>query len=66
MGAGISNRRGANWRPAGVIERPDRWGGYRVRPVRIKFWQGRENRLHDRILYRLETGGAWTIERLAP
>jgi len=45
--------------------RPDNWGGYRVIPERIEFWQGRENRLHDRLLY-TRGGGAWKIERLAP
>lgn len=45
--------------------RPQNWGGYRVVPERIEFWQGRENRLHDRLLYRREQG-AWKIERLAP
>lgn len=45
--------------------RPPRWGGYRVVPERIEFWQGRENRLHDRLLYRRDRG-AWKIERLAP
>jgi pyridoxamine 5'-phosphate oxidase len=45
--------------------RPAHWGGYRVTPERIEFWQGRENRLHDRLLYRRERN-AWTIERLAP
>lgn len=45
--------------------RPAHWGGYRVIPARIEFWQGRENRLHDRLLYTL-TSGAWKIERLAP
>ena len=45
--------------------RPGHWGGYRVIPERIEFWQGREDRLHDRLLYR-RTQGAWTIERLAP
>ena len=45
--------------------RPDNWGGYRVIPERIEFWQGRENRLHDRLLY-THGGGAWKIERLAP
>jgi len=45
--------------------RPDDWGGYRVIPERIEFWQGRENRLHDRLLY-TRGGGAWKIERLAP
>jgi len=45
--------------------RPDNWGGYRVIPARIEFWQGRENRLHDRLLY-TRAQGAWRIERLAP
>jgi pyridoxamine 5'-phosphate oxidase len=44
---------------------PDFWGGYRIVPTRIEFWQGRESRLHDRIHYRLEAG-RWVIERLAP
>jgi pyridoxamine 5'-phosphate oxidase len=45
--------------------RPEHWGGYRVLPERVEFWQGRENRLHDRLLY-LRTGARWKIERLAP
>jgi pyridoxamine 5'-phosphate oxidase len=45
--------------------RPPHWGGYRLTPSVIEFWQGRENRLHDRLLYR-HAQGAWTIERLAP
>ena len=45
--------------------RPAHWGGYRVIPSQIEFWQGRENRLHDRLLYTLNSG-AWKIERLAP
>ncbi|HEY8067779.1 MAG TPA: pyridoxamine 5'-phosphate oxidase [Burkholderiales bacterium] len=45
--------------------RPAHWGGYRVVPSRIEFWQGRENRLHDRLLYS-RSGDAWKIERLAP
>jgi pyridoxamine 5'-phosphate oxidase len=45
--------------------RPPRWGGYRVIPARMEFWQGRENRLHDRLLYS-RTKDAWKIERLAP
>ncbi|MEK6243348.1 MAG: pyridoxamine 5'-phosphate oxidase [Pseudomonadota bacterium] len=45
--------------------RPTHWGGYRVVPGRIEFWQGRENRLHDRLLY-TAVQGAWRIERLAP
>jgi pyridoxamine 5'-phosphate oxidase len=49
--------------------RPAHWGGYRVIPSQIEFWQGRENRLHDRLLYRSRSdasGVRWTIERLAP
>jgi pyridoxamine 5'-phosphate oxidase len=45
---------------------PDFWGGYRVSPERIEFWQGRENRLHDRFLYSLTVDGSWRIERLGP
>lgn len=45
--------------------RPPHWGGYRLAPDSIEFWQGRRSRLHDRIRYRHE-GGAWRIERLAP
>src|SRR5262249_54587169 len=45
---------------------PPHWGGYRVRPIEIEFWQGRENRLHDRLRYRLQRDGSWLIERLAP
>lgn len=44
---------------------PDRWGGYRVQPQTFEFWQGRRDRLHDRLRYRLESG-AWRRERLAP
>jgi len=47
------------------ILRPHFWGGYRVEPHTIEFWQGRENRLHDRISYRRENG-AWRLERLQP
>lgn len=45
--------------------RPAHWGGYRLRPAAVEFWQGRANRLHDRLLYTL-TGEKWTIRRLAP
>lgn len=50
----------------GKIPLPSFWGGYRVVPVAIEFWQGRENRLHDRFLYRNRAEGGWSIERLAP
>jgi pyridoxamine 5'-phosphate oxidase len=45
---------------------PDFWGGYRVSPDRIEFWQGRENRLHDRFLYTRQSDGSWRIDRLSP
>jgi pyridoxamine 5'-phosphate oxidase len=48
------------------IPRPPHWGGYLVRPVTIEFWQGRPNRLHDRLFYTLQENGRWMIERLAP
>ncbi len=48
------------------IERPHNWGGYIVRPVSMEFWQGRPNRLHDRIRYTLQEDFNWRIERLAP
>jgi pyridoxamine 5'-phosphate oxidase len=48
------------------IPRPPRWGGYRVIPESMEFWQGRPNRLHDRLRYRRLKTGAWIVERLAP
>jgi pyridoxamine 5'-phosphate oxidase len=50
----------------GNIPRPPYWGGYIVKPAQIEFWQGRPNRLHDRIQYTLQADGDWKIERLAP
>jgi pyridoxamine 5'-phosphate oxidase len=48
------------------IPRPPHWGGYRVRPEAIEFWQGRPSRLHDRLRYRKLEDGRWVIERLSP
>jgi pyridoxamine 5'-phosphate oxidase len=48
------------------VERPPHWGGFRVIPDRIEFWQGRPSRLHDRLCYLLESNGNWRIERLSP
>jgi pyridoxamine 5'-phosphate oxidase len=50
----------------GEIPKPPHWGGYRVKPVKVEFWQGRPSRMHDRIQYTLQTDGNWGIERLAP
>lgn len=50
----------------GNVPRPDWWGGYRVVPDEVEFWQGRESRLHDRLQYRRQPDGAWIRERLAP
>jgi len=48
------------------IPRPENWGGFRVIPDAIEFWQGRASRLHDRLRYRLLASGGWQIERLSP
>lgn len=48
------------------VPRPPHWGGYRVIPVQIEFWQGRADRLHDRFVYRLREPKDWIIERLSP
>jgi len=58
----------ATYRDAGeAIPRPPHWGGYRVVPDTLEFWQGRPSRMHDRIRYRRDAAaGQWTIERLAP
>jgi pyridoxamine 5'-phosphate oxidase len=52
--------------PKGSPPRPKYWGGYRVRPDEIEFWQGAENRLHDRLRYRRSRNGAWKMDRLSP
>lgn len=48
------------------VPRPENWGGYIAKPYEIEFWQGRPNRLHDRIIYELVDGLDWKISRLAP
>ena len=48
------------------VPRPENWGGYLAKPYEIEFWQGRPNRLHDRIIYELQTDFDWKISRLAP
>jgi len=49
----------------GEVPLPDYWGGYRVIPESIEFWQGRESRLHDRFIYQ-RSGNSWSISRLSP
>jgi pyridoxamine 5'-phosphate oxidase len=51
--------------PGDDVPLPPHWGGYRLRPERIEFWQGRANRLHDRFRF-TRAGDGWTVERLAP
>lgn len=51
---------------ADTLARPEHWGGYRIEPESIEFWQGRPNRLHDRIQYNRQADGSWAIHRLAP
>jgi pyridoxamine 5'-phosphate oxidase len=48
------------------ITRPEHWGGFLVRPMEVEFWQGRANRLHDRIRYQLQDDFTWKIDRLSP
>lgn len=48
------------------VPRPPQWGGFRVRPSRVEFWQGRPGRMHDRLLFTRGDAGAWEVRRLAP
>ncbi len=52
--------------PDDNIPMPNHWGGYRVRPEMLEFWQGRHGRMHDRLRYRLQKSGEWLLERLEP
>lgn len=51
---------------AEAVPRPPHWGGFRLMPLRVEFWQGRSSRLHDRVLYERQADGSWQIGRLAP
>jgi pyridoxamine 5'-phosphate oxidase len=57
----MKNKFGSNEIPV-----PDFWGGYRIVPDRIEFWQGGAHRLHDRFEYRLQSNGSWSTEQLQP
>lgn len=61
-----NNYASAAARYSGGVPRPPYWGGYRLIPETIEFWQGREDRLHDRIRYQRGRNGRWQVERLAP
>lgn len=50
----------------GRVPLPNFWGGYKIKPTSFEFWQGRQSRLHDRLIYQQEGDGDWKIERLAP
>jgi pyridoxamine 5'-phosphate oxidase len=56
----------AKFGDAAHIPRPPHWGGYRLMPDCLEFWQGRSSRLHDRIVYERQAGGQWELKRLAP
>jgi pyridoxamine 5'-phosphate oxidase len=49
-----------------TVPLPPQWGGYRLAPATVEFWQGRRNRLHDRLRYRRAVDGSWSVERLSP
>ena len=55
-----------SWKFGANVPRPTHWGGYRIQPETIEFWQGQDNRLHDRLRYSLQEDGSWLIDRLAP
>ncbi len=56
----------ARFADAPEIPRPERWGGFRIVPRRVEFWQGRTSRLHDRLVFSRQSDAAWVVERLQP
>lgn len=54
------------WHAGGAVPMPEQWGGYRLLPTLLEFWQGRPGRLHDRLCYRRREEGGWLLERLEP
>jgi len=52
--------------PTGIIPRPPQWNGFRIKPLRLEFWQAGTHRLHDRFLYEKQSGGSWSATRLYP
>jgi pyridoxamine 5'-phosphate oxidase len=71
----VRDRRALDDALAGVVHRfgddepvpvPPHWGGWRIRPDEVEFWQGRSNRLHDRLRFELAADRSWTVRRLAP
>ena len=60
------SRAEASYPPGTRVPRPDQWGGWRVEPDTVEFWQGRSDRLHDRLRFRREQGEQWVLERLSP
>jgi pyridoxamine 5'-phosphate oxidase len=62
----LRNEAAARWPGDAEPERPESWGGLRVVPDAVEFWQGRADRLHDRLRYRRAEDGTWVVERLAP
>ena len=56
----------ARYPPGTEVPRPESWGGLRVVPETVEFWQGGANRLHDRLRYRRDGDEGWVVERLAP
>lgn len=56
----------ARYPPGSGVPRPERWSGFRLEPETVEFWQGRRDRLHDRLRFRRDEAGEWVVERLSP